>query len=262
MRAMTRVSLAGLAAMLTMAGCSGPREAVKPVTAGVRATQNAPSQPPPPQTTHAQATAALSLPDAAVHSPSRTASANAEPYLGTGGPETAEPVSYTDKAGDATGDLPPGAPNQQAFDILRVDWAPVSPGDYRRGYSTSMTVAGTPRGDGVYMTYGQFTNAGEVCQLYNILTPGATAYANAFCGNGETRRFIGRVQGGRVSSTPTAGGTSLMATFDDPALPTELESAGRRLYGLGAFTALCAPEQCTATHENMDYASSSERYRV
>jgi len=285
MRQMTRVSLAGLAAALTLAGCSGAKEEVE--TVAVRATEEAPSGSSLQQTTRAQATGALSRqPGAGADSPAASATSPVTNFESAGlpapaiagwpssdpatdRPETSEPVTYADKAGDATGGVPHGGLNQASFDILRVDWAPVARGDdHRRGYSTSMTVAGAPREDGSYVSYGQFRSRGEWCQIYYILPPGATAYANAFCGtiDGGTRRFIGRVEGGRVTSTPTAGGTTLTAIFEDPALPSELEAAGRRLYDLGAFTALCAaaqerPGECKA-HETLDDATSRQMYRV
>jgi hypothetical protein len=86
---------------------------------------------------------------------------------------------------------------------------------------------------------------GERCQLYNILTPGITAFANVFCGTTEsgTRRFVARLQGSQVTSTQTAaGGTLLSATFDDSALPAVLKAAGRMLVRLSAFTCDTDPE--------------------
>ena len=152
------------------------------------------------------------------------------------------PVSYTDPADDAYGLAGHSALSQPAFDILLVRWAPASEVDQQlRGYSSSITVAGAARNDGAYVTYGDFPSdvPGERCQLYNILTPGSTAFANAFCGTIDegTRRFIGSVQGGQVTSTRTAGGgTQLIATFDDSALPRLLEAGGRMLFRLSAFT--------------------------
>jgi hypothetical protein len=183
------------------------------------------------------------------------------------------PVYYLDQADDAYGEdpwvhRPPNATaSQKPFDILRVDWAPES-----NGYSTSLTVAGSARDDGWYVSYGHFrSNAGEYCQLYHILTPGTAAYANAFCGWVEdgSRRFVGRIEGTQVTSTPTAaGGTVVAGTFDNRAIPPMLEAAGRTLYTISAFT--CAGEsesgvadglRCSG-FEVLDEASSNATYRV
>jgi hypothetical protein len=149
------------------------------------------------------------------------------------------------------------------FDILRVAWAP-APG----GYSTSITVAGPARDDGSYVSFGVFPSdvAGEACELDHFLTPGTTAFADAFCGSPDraTRRFLGRVQGSQVTSTPTAdGGTVLAATFDDSALPPLLDKAGRKLFGLSAFTCAAGPESpgC-ALDLFLDSATSTASYRV
>ncbi|MEY2432101.1 MAG: hypothetical protein QOC92_1826 [Acidimicrobiaceae bacterium] len=174
------------------------------------------------------------------------------------------PVSYTDAVNDAPG----VATDAAAIDIVQVGWAPGFDVDTQRGgYSTSITVAGTARTDRWYVSYGVFTSdvPGEQCQLYNFLTPGITAYANAFCGsvNLGTRRLVGRVEGSQVTSTPTAtGGTLLTATFDDSTLPPLLEASGRMLSNLSAFT-------CTGTTEGggceifpRDDATSTLTYRV
>ena len=152
------------------------------------------------------------------------------------------PVAYADPAGDAYGPAGNSALSQPAFDILHVEWAPASEaGEQQRGYSSSITVAGVARQDSGYVTYGDFPSdvPGERCQLYNILTPAMTAFANVFCGTTEngTRRFVGRLEGSEVTSTRTvAGGTVLSATFDDSALPAVLENGGRMLSKLSAFT--------------------------
>lgn len=151
------------------------------------------------------------------------------PSFETAGP----PVSYTDQADDAYG-RGDGSPNaeqsQREFDILRVDWGPVS-----GGYSTSITVAGSARSDGEYYSEGQFDPARtppEGCWLTHFLTPGTTAFANAYCEG----RFVGRVEGGPVASTPTtSGGTRLTATFDNRTIPPEFEAA-RTLHNLAAWT--------------------------
>jgi hypothetical protein len=176
------------------------------------------------------------------------------------------PVSYTDDANDALA-LPTGA---AAVDIVQVGWAPGSDVDKQQGgYVTSLAVAGTALADRSYVSYGEFPSdvPGEQCQLYHFLTPGITAFANAFCGTTDngTRRFVGRVEGSPVTSTPTAaGGTLLMATFDDSALPPTLEAAGRKLSNLSAFTCSNGPESpggC-AFHLILDEARSTLTYRV
>jgi hypothetical protein len=183
------------------------------------------------------------------------------------------PVSYTDPADDADGLAANPALSQPAFDILEVRWAPASEVDeQQRGYSASITVAGAARNDGTYVTYGEFTSdvPGERCQLYHFLTPGRSAFANAFCGTVDdgTRRLVGRVQGSQVTSTPTAaGGTLLIATFDDSALPPLLESGGRILFRLSAFTCAADPEgpapglRC-GSEETLDDANTFHSYRL
>lgn len=186
------------------------------------------------------------------------------------GPEAISPAAaYEDLAGDAHGGAQLGALSQPAFDILQVDWNPASYSEAgRRGYSTSITIAGPAHEDGVYISYGYFVSdvRGEECQLYHILELGTPAYAHAFCGSiwNGTRRFLGRMDGRPVTSNPTAaGGTTLVGTFDDPVVPSQLEAAGRRLYNLSALTAMCAPspDRCSADQE-VDWASSTRLYRV
>lgn len=186
------------------------------------------------------------------------------PAPGTPGP----PVSYRDDAGDADGLAPYGALNQPAFDILRVGWAPASHVDDQltRGYATSITIAGAASDDGSYVSYGEFYSdvPGETCQLYHFLTPGATAFANAFCGSIDagTRRFVGAVQGGRVRSTSTmAGGTVLVATFDDSALPAFVEAGGRMLWELSAFTCSEPMRAAGCTYVD-DHAASRVDYQL
>ena len=174
-------------------------------------------------------------------------------------------VSYPDEAGDGLG---PGA-EAAAFDIVRVGWAPSSDGGEQRseGYSTSITVAGEARDDGAYVSYGEFPSdvPGETCQLYHFLTPGTTASANAFCGFAETRRMVGQVQGSEVTSTSTSdGGTVLIATFDDSALPRALAGA-RVLSRLSAFTCAQEPEGPFCGHVaflDEARATSTLTYRV
>jgi hypothetical protein len=182
-------------------------------------------------------------------------------------------VSYTDPAGDASGPAGHSALSQPAFDILEVRWAPASEVDQqRRGYSSSITVAGAAWNDGAYVTYGDFPSdvPGERCQLYNILAPGITAFANVFCGTHDkgTRRFIGSVQGSQVTSTRTAaGGTRLIATFDDSSLPRLLESGGRMLFRLSAFTCPADPEGPAGSlrcgfEETLDEVNTFHSYRL
>jgi hypothetical protein len=176
------------------------------------------------------------------------------------GPVTAgPPVHYTDQADDAyspRGGPPNAELNQREFDILRVDWAPES-----YGYSTSITVAGSARADGEYISEGQFDPARTQgnCWLAHFLTPGTTAYANAFCEG----RFVARVEGGPVASTPTtSGGTRLTATFDNRAIPQEFEAA-RNLHNLAAYT--CPPSSCEGAFlvtRWVDSATSKLTYRV
>lgn len=177
------------------------------------------------------------------------------------------PVSYTDQADDAHGqdDTPNAALSQREFDILSVDWGPVSyvneqnPG----GYSASMTLAGSARGDdALYISWGRF---GRDCRLYHYLTPGTTAYANAFCGSDHPSDFVGRVKGGPVTSTPTqSGGTLLSATFDNRGIPLQLKSA-RTLYHLSAYTCTGRIIDAPANHYckgGLDWATSELSYRV
>ena len=172
-------------------------------------------------------------------------------------------VSYTDPPNDVVAPSTPLPVSPSAFEILNVAWAP-APG----GYSTSITVAGLASDDGSYISFGVFPSdvTGEACELDHFLTPGTTAFAEAFCGppDGTTRRLIGRVQGSQVTSTPTAdGGTLLAATFDDSALPPLLEAAGRTLFGLSAYTCTKGPEspRC-ALDRVLDAATSTASYRV
>ena len=190
-----------------------------------------------------------------------------EDQVAVDSPTAGSPMFYTDPAGDAHGPAAHAALSQPAFDILRVDWAPASQiDDQRRGYSTSMTIAGVARDDGDYVSYGLFYDysSHETCELYHFLTPGTTAYANAFCGSifDGTRRSVGRVQGSRVSKTRTKdGGTLLTATFDDAALPALVESGGRMLWYLSAMT--CAPGSgALDCNDTLDDASSGRSYRL
>jgi hypothetical protein len=171
------------------------------------------------------------------------------------------PVSYTDQAGDAYVDDRTccgrsGAPlNQKAFDILRVDWAPAS-----KGYSTSITLAGTASEGGSYISFGSFDSADAGrCQLRHYLTPGTTAFAEILCPGGRS----GRVQGGQVTATPTpAGGTLLAATFDSRAIPASLQAAGRTLHDLSASTCVGGGEADCSWANGVDGATSSLTYRV
>jgi hypothetical protein len=180
------------------------------------------------------------------------------------------PVYYTDQADDAYGQdggPPNAALSQREFDILRVDWGPVayvneeSPG----GYSTSMTIAGPARDwddNAMYVSWGQF---GRDCRLYHFLVPGTTAYANAFCDSysGHPWGFVGRVEGGPVTSTPTqSGGTLLSATFDNRAIPMQLEWA-RTLHSLSAWTCTGRIDEPLNTCDGyLDWARSFLSYRI
>lgn len=200
-------------------------------------------------------------------------------YVSGSDPSAPEPVgpaaSYDDYSGDAsggasgaTGSSQAAALSQPSLDILRVAWDPISYGEHgRRGYSTSITIAGPAHEDGAYVSYGFFTSDGQSCQLYNILEVGIGAYANAFCGSlhDGTRRFLGRIDGRVVTSSPTAdGGTTLVGIFDDPAVPTELQAYGRKLYDLSAFTALCSSgsDGCRMHGAEMDWVTSTKSFRV
>ena len=186
--------------------------------------------------------------------------------------ETPDPdpwIFYLDQADDAHGQhAPPNAAlSQREFDILRVDWRPVayvndeSPG----GYSTSMTIAGSARGwddNAMYVSWAQF---GRDCRLYHFLTPGTTAYANAFCDSysGHPWGFVGRVEGGPVTATPTqSGGTLLSATFDNRSIPPQLASA-RTLHNLSAYTCTGRiDEPLNVCDGELDWANSSRSYRI
>ena len=177
-------------------------------------------------------------------------------------------ASFEDPSRDAHGAAGIEALSQPSFDLLRVAWDPVSYGEQgRRGYSTSITIAGPAREDGAYVAYGFFFSGGEECELYHILELGMPAYAHGFCGSTDdgTRRFLGRMNGRPVTSSPTAAGeTTLVGTFDDPVVPYALEGSGRTLYSLSAFTALCSPsaDGCATHHEVWDWASSTQSFRV
>ena len=228
--------------------------------------RRAPMAPPASSSANATEPQPVEPPDGATSEPSdgapmsTTLTANQEPPnetpLGRGTSETTPPqdhamagppVAYADPAGDAYGPAGNSALSQSAFDIVHVEWAPASEVGGQRGYSSSMTVAGVAQNDSSYVTYGDFPSdvPGERCQLYNILTPAMTAFANVFCGTTEsgTRRFVGRLQGSQVTSTRTvAGGTVLSATFDDSALPAVIENGGRMVFRLSAFTCNADPD--------------------
>lgn len=173
---------------------------------------------------------------------------------GSGDSETASPpVHYTDQADDAHGHdgSPNAALSQKEFDILRVDWGPVSYGNEESpgGYSTSMTLAGTARDDALYVTWGRW---GRDCQLWHILIPRTSAQANAYC---DSRGFVSSVKGGPVTSTPTqSGGTVLSATFDSRAIT---------LYHLSAYTCTGrVDEPVNSCSGSLDWANSGLSYRI
>ena len=184
---------------------------------------------------------------------------------GTAGP----PVRYTDDDGDPDWVAATAALHRPAFDILWVGWGPASHVvEQRRGYATSITVEGAARHDGVYVSYGEFYSdvPGETCQLYHVLAPGITAYANAFCGTIEagTRRLVGQLEGsGVISRRTAAGGTTLVATFDDTALPAFVEAGDRMLWELSAFTCAEEPEGLlSGCYDYVDHAASRVDYRL
>ena len=179
------------------------------------------------------------------------------------------PVSYTDHADDAHGSVATAALSQPAYDILRVGWSPASrAAENGRGYATSIKVAGKPRSDAYYVSYGVFYSdvPGETCQLYHVLVPGRDAYANAICGNVDdgTRRLVGELEGSPVTVTSTSGGTVLVATFDDTELPAYVDAGGRMLWQLSAFTCMRGtPNVLACGHEDIrDRATSTISYRL
>lgn len=194
-------------------------------------------------------------------------------------PEAGPAVSYADAADDAyrltlpdgtsgPSPVPNAALSNRALDLRQVDWAPAARGAKRSaaGYVSSVMVTGDASPDGSYVSYGSFTSGGKECQLYHFLTPGITAFANAFCGtqaDGD-RAFIGRVSGGKVTATVTSGGgTLLSAVFDNTRLPQELVAAGSTLTNLSAFTCMQGEEGVGCRpHEVQDSATSALSYRV
>ena len=180
-------------------------------------------------------------------------------------PAWAEEVTFSDGADDAyrVPGTPGGPPSVQppnallsdpSADILEAGFATVvttkgSPN--HKSYSATMTITGPADPDYSYVVAGEF---GPDCQLYHFLTPGITSFANAFCGSGETRRFIGRISGSAV----VLNGTTLSATYTymSKRHPSEL-AADTQLGPLFAFTCVsdleglgCQPQ------EVLDYARS------
>jgi hypothetical protein len=176
-------------------------------------------------------------------------------------------VEYSDDAGDAHGLDPTSTLNQPAYDIVRVRGAPASHVEKgRRGYATSLTIAGAARDDAFYVSYGEFHSdvAGESCQLYHVLTPGRTAFANAICGTiaAGTRRLVGSLRGSQVTATRTSAGTVLVATFDDAALPRLVEQGSRLLWKLSAFTCVEQAGALGCGPDTFDSARSRLYYRL
>lgn len=176
------------------------------------------------------------------------------------------PVSYSDPTGDAY--RLGSSTSRPEFDIVEVRWAPAFDAG-EGGYSTSMEVAGRARDDGYYVSYGDFPfeATGERCQAYYFLTPGTTAFANVFCGStaAGTRQLVGRVEGSTVTATATTdGGTLVQATFEDSTIPPALQTAGRLLSNLSAFT--CDEDTefpaCGTFEGNADFVTSTLSYRV
>ena len=191
---------------------------------------------------------------------------HSEPGLVLGEEGAAPTVSYTDDTGDA---VPAPATGEPESDIVRVGWGPASDvdGEGHEGYFTSILIAGPVRDGGAFVSYGEFPSdvPGETCQLYHLLTPGTTAFANAFCGSvsAGTRRLVGRVQGGPVTSTTTAaGGILIQAKFDDSALPPLLEAQGRMLSTLSAFTCTGWENSGCDAVDILDFARSTLTYRL
>lgn len=173
-------------------------------------------------------------------------------------PAWAEEVSFSDGADDAyrlpgtTGAPPPVQPpnallSDPSADILGAGFATVttSKGNPNlKSYSATMTITGPADPDYSYVVAGEF---GPDCQLYHFLTPGITSSANAFCGSGETRRFIGRISGSAV----VLNGSTLSATYTymSKKLPSEL-ATDTQLGPLFAFTCVsnleglgCQPQE-------------------
>jgi hypothetical protein len=153
------------------------------------------------------------------------------------------PVAYTDDAGDAIG----VAPESAAYDIVRVAWAPAAGGDDQRprDYTISITIAGVADEAWWYAASADLRSAtaDEMCQINHVFTPGGTAFANVFCGltSTETRRLVGRVEGGPVTSARTSGGgTVLTVTFDASTLPPD--AVGQAFVDLWASTFTGDPE--------------------
>ena len=261
---------------------AGPVEAT-PITSASRPTAVASASPSPQVLSKRSVTASEPAPSAVLGSPSIQVPAGSRTEVTAprgSGPAASEPdsesepvgpaVSYEDLPGDAYGgpEASVGPISQSSFDLLHVAWNPVAydePG--RRGYSTSITIAGPAGEDAAYVSWGTFYVGGDPCQLYNILELGSPAYAHAFCGFIEdgSRRFLGRMTGRLVTSVPTAsGGTTLVGTFDDPDLPASLELSGRTLYDLAAFTASCSPasSECQSPAQEWDWVSSSTMFHL
>lgn len=184
---------------------------------------------------------------------------------------SASEVSFTDGAYDAyrmpgnTGTPPSFQPpnpllSDPKADILEVSFASVTTrkgGSHRRSYSASMAIAGAADPGYSYVVTGRF---GPDCQLYHFLKPGITSFANAFCGSGDTRRFVGQVSGSAV----VLDGTRLSATYTymPKHLPPELR-ADTELGGLFAYTCVSDAQTlaCT-TGEVLDYIFSDQTFTI
>ena len=171
------------------------------------------------------------------------------------------PVAFTDDVGDAVG----AAPEVAAYDIVRVAWAPEGAvaGQGPRDYSISITIAGRADQEGAYISRAELRSAtaDETCRISHTLTPGRTAFADVICGSISqgTRRPVGRVEGGPVTSTPTAGGgTELTASFDASTLPAE--AVGESFVDLWAITA-CPEDRPGCRLIYLDEARSELTYR-
>lgn len=175
-------------------------------------------------------------------------------------PAWAEEASFGDGADDAyripgyTG-MPPAAQPPLALlsdpsaDILEAGFATrASSNAYQKSYSVTMKITGPADESYKYVVAGEF---GEDCDIFHLLTPGATSVANAFCDG--TSRFIGQIQGSAV----VLNGTTLSATYTytPKKLPAEL-AADRQLGPLYAYTCMRGL-QCRSD-EIIDWAYSAD----
>ena len=185
-----------------------------------------------------------------IHRISAVAALLALATLTVASPAWAEEVTFSDGADDAyrvpgtTGSPPSAQPpntllSDPSADILEAGFATVTTSKANpnhKSYSATMSITGPADPDYSYVVAGEF---GADCQLYHFLTPGITSFANAFCGSGESRRFIGRISGSAV----VLNGTTLSATYTymSKKLPSEL-AADTQLGPLFAYTCVSGLE--------------------